>query len=313
MMSKKKITETELIFRKVKERERLEFYQNAMESVNEYATESLGFNWDSFKRLLKINLLTFGLLAKIFMKNMVDYAVVYQNKIIAGYTIITEKEKYELGNVFTISEYQGRGIASILLNKVIAEYTDKPIKLDVNVKNEVAIHIYKKFGFVEVDRTKEFIEKLPFPTKPFANGFSARLLESDDIELLEEELNEIPKIDLIVKAYKKALKKKKKKKLQIDNQLPCVLLNNEKIVGIGRAMWSKNIPNTASIHASAILLEAHEQYPTFLTFITNELISYDIQKIIWNLTERTKPFEKSLVPFLSEPARESLIMEKKNE
>jgi len=297
MMSKKKITETELIFRKVKERERLEFYQNAMESVNEYATESLGFNWDSFKRLLKINLLTFGLLAKIFMKNMIDYVIIYQDKMIAGYTIITEKEKYELGNVFTISEYQGRGIASILLNKVIAEYTDKPIKLDVNVKNEVAIHIYKKFGFVEVDRTKEFIEKLPFP----------------DIELLEEELNEIPKIDLIVKAYKKALKKKKKKKLQIDNQLPCVLLNNEKIVGIGRAMWSKNIPNTASIHASAILLEAHEQYPTFLTFITNELISYDIQKIIWNLTERTKPFEKSLVPFLSEPARESLIMEKKNE
>ena len=157
------------------------------------------------------------------------------------------------------------------------------------------------------------IEKLPFPTKPFANGFSARLLEEKDIEVLEEALNEIPKIDLIAKAYKKGLKKKKKKKLQIDNQLPCALLHNEKIVGIGRAMWSKNLPQTASIHASAILPEAHDQYATFLTFITNELISYDIQKFIWNLTERTKPFEKSIEPFLSEPARESIIMEKKSE
>ncbi|MHA1126889.1 MAG: GNAT family N-acetyltransferase [Candidatus Heimdallarchaeota archaeon] len=310
-MSKKKIDESELTFRKVKEKERLEFYQNAMEAVNEYATSSLGFNWDSFKRLLKLNQLTLGLIAKIFMKNMVDYAVIYQDKMIAGYTIITEKEKYELGNVFTIPEYQGRGIATILLNRVIGECSDKPIKLDVDVKNEVAIHIYQKYGFKEIDRTKEFIEQLPFFTKPFATGFSARLLEKEDIEVVVESLNEIPKIDLIAKAYKKALKKKKKKKLQIDNQVPCVLLKNEKIVGIGRAMWSKTIPNTASIHASAILPEANEQYPTFLTFITNELISYDIKKFIWNLTERTKPFEKSIGPFLSEPARESLIMEKK--
>ncbi|MHA1503523.1 MAG: GNAT family N-acetyltransferase, partial [Candidatus Heimdallarchaeota archaeon] len=262
-MSKKKIDESELTFRKVKEKERLEFYQNAMEAVNEYATSSLGFNWDSFKRLLKLNQLTLGLIAKIFMKNMVDYAVIYQDKMIAGF----------------------------LLNRVIGECSDKPIKLDVDVKNEVAIHIYQKYGFKEIDRTKEFIEQLPFFTKPFATGFSARLLEKEDIEVVVESLNEIPKIDLIAKAYKKALKKKKKKKLQIDNQVPCVLLKNEKIVGIGRAMWSKTIPNTASIHASAILPEANEQYPTFLTFITNELISYDIKKFIWNLTERTKPFE----------------------
>ncbi|MHA1760977.1 MAG: GNAT family N-acetyltransferase [Candidatus Heimdallarchaeota archaeon] len=311
-MQKMKIKESELIFRKVKERERLEFYQNAMEAVNEYATSSLGFNWDSFKRLLKINRLTFGLIAKIFMKNMIDYVIIYQDKMIAGYTIITEKEKYELGNVFTIPDYQGRGVASILMNRVLTEYSDNPIRLDVNVKNEVAIHIYKKYGFEEIERTKEFIEELPFPTKPFTNGFSARLLEKEDIELLKKALNEIPKIDLITKAYNKALKKKKKKrKLQIDNQVPCVLLKNDKIVGIGRAMWSKNIPNTAFINASAILQEANEQYPTFLTFITNELISYDIKKFIWNLTEKTKPFEKSLVPFLSEPARESIIMEKK--
>jgi len=37
-MSNMKIIEEELTFRKVKEKERLEFYQNAMESVNEYAT-----------------------------------------------------------------------------------------------------------------------------------------------------------------------------------------------------------------------------------------------------------------------------------
>jgi len=186
IMQKMKIKESELIFRKVKERERLEFYQNAMEAVNEYATSSLGFNWDSFKRLLKINRLTFGLIAKIFMKNMIDYVIIYQDKMIAGYTIITEKEKYELGNVFTIPDYQGRGVASILMNRVLTEYSDNPIRLDVNVKNEVAIHIYKKYGFEEIERTKEFIEELPFPTKPFTNGFSARLLEKEDIELLKK-------------------------------------------------------------------------------------------------------------------------------
>ena len=245
---------------------------------------------------------------------MVDYAIIYQNKMIAGYTIVREEENYELGNVFTIPEYQGRGIASILLNRVIAECSDKPIRLDVNVRNEVAIHIYQKYGFKEINRTKEFIEKLPFVTKPFTKDYSARLLEIKDIEKLPESLSEIPKIDLIAKAYKKALKKKKKKKkLQFDNQVPCVLLNKDKIAGVGRAMWSKNIPNTASMHASAILPEASDNYATFLTFITNELISYNIHKFIWNLSERTKPFEKSIGPFLSEPARESIIMEKKSE
>ncbi|NHJ47742.1 MAG: GNAT family N-acetyltransferase [Asgard group archaeon] len=312
-MSKNKIDEKELIFRKVKEKERLTFYQNAMLSVNEFATSSLGFSWKRFKRILMLNRLTFGLIAKIFMKDMVDYAVVYDNKMVAGFTILTSKENYALGNVFTIPEYRGKGLASIIVNKVTSEFSDKPIELNVDIKNEIAIHIYKKYGFKEKNRTKQFIENIPFQTKPFAKGYSAKILEYNDLENLDKLRKEIPQFDVILKAYKRGLKKSKKRALQIETQVPCALLEDNEIIGLGRAVWSKTTPHTATILASAILPEGTENYASFITFITTELIPYDIKKFNWNLSEKTKPFENSFVSFLSKPVRESIVMEKEIE
>ena len=70
MSKKEKLIESELTFRKVKLREQLSFYKYAMKAVDEFATSSLGFSWKALEKLLKINRLTFGLLGKIFMKNM---------------------------------------------------------------------------------------------------------------------------------------------------------------------------------------------------------------------------------------------------
>ena len=305
-----KINESELLFRKVKLKEQLEFYQKAMSSVDDFATSSLGFSWDSFKRVLRINRLTFGLLGKIFMKNVEDFVILYNGVIVAGYTVIRSEERYELGNVFTIPEYQGKGIASILLSKVLKDYKDKPIRLDVNTKNEVAIHIYTKNDFKEINRTKEYIEKIPLKSQPFTKNYSARLFEIEDINKVNHMIEEIPKINEIAKSYKKSLKKSKKNPKRMETIVPYVLLNNEKIVGFGRAIWSKMTPNTASIFASAMLQEALDDYAPFLSFISKELIEYDIEKIVWNLTERTKPYEKYIKSYFGEPVRESIIMEK---
>ena len=309
-MTKNRITESDLVFRKVKLKEQYEFYRNAMESVDEFATSSLGFSWNTFKKVLLLNRLTGGLVGKIFMKNINDYIVVFEDKMVAGYSIASSDERDELGNVFTIPSYQGRGIASIMLKKILSDHSDKPIRLDVNTKNEIAIHIYSKNGFVEIGRTKEYIIKTPIISKPFDVNFSARRFQKEDVKNLADLKEEVPNLDVITKAYSKSLRKTKKNSRRIETHVPFVLLENDTIVGLARAIWSKMTPGTASILASVIKNDAKENYAPFLSYISEELIDYGIKKVVWNLTEKTRPFEDYIKPYIGDPIRESIIMEK---
>lgn len=312
MSKKEKLIESELTFRKVKLREQLSFYKYAMKAVDEFATSSLGFSWKALEKLLKINRLTFGLLGKIFMKNMTDIVALYNDEIVAGYTLIREKEKYELGNLFTRPEYQGRGIAKIVMTKIIAENNDNPIELMVDKENEIAINIYKKFDFKEVSSTKQYIIKTPLRTNSFPTGYSARLAVKSDFKQVDKLRSEIPKIDAIIKAYRKGINKTQKKALRFEYQLPVVLLKDDEIVGLARAMWSKTTPDTAQILASAILAEAKEAYPSLISYISEELCKFDIVKFVWDVTERTRPFEEFIKPFIGSPAREGIIMKRNN-
>ncbi len=70
------------------------------------------------------------------------------------------------------------------------------------------------------------------------------------------------------------------------------------------------MPNTVRIIASAILPEAKEVYPNFVSFLTKETQQYGIEKCIWKTCEYTKPFDECIIPYLGEPVRIGLTMER---
>lgn len=67
---------------------------------------------------------------------------------VVGYVDVTyiyeENEPYD---VFVISEYRNRGIATELLSLAIEKNEDKQMMLLVDIDNEAALHVYEKIGF----------------------------------------------------------------------------------------------------------------------------------------------------------------------
>ena len=57
--------------------------------------------------------------------------------------------RIEIAQFEVLEKYQNKGIGNKLLSFLIKEYEDKVdnITLEVKCNNEVAIHLYKKYGF----------------------------------------------------------------------------------------------------------------------------------------------------------------------
>ena len=59
----------------------------------------------------------------------------------------------ELGNIAVAPEYRGRGIAKRLMDAVIEDMRERGVRelfLEVRVTNEVARHLYERYGFEEI-------------------------------------------------------------------------------------------------------------------------------------------------------------------
>ena len=70
---------------------------------------------------------------------------------ILKYSIIYDR--IEIDNIEVDPEYRGKGIGSKLMNYLVSLAIEKKvvnITLEVRISNEVARHLYKKFGFREV-------------------------------------------------------------------------------------------------------------------------------------------------------------------
>ncbi|MFW9923994.1 MAG: GNAT family N-acetyltransferase [Candidatus Thorarchaeota archaeon] len=305
-----KISEKELHFRRIEEKERMIFYNYAFESTRGFA-DSLGISFEFLEKFCRINRLLFGLPAKIFMRNTKDYFGMLNDVIVSGYSLVfqNKENQYILGNVFTRPEFQRRGIGNAIMKKVLEETNGQKIILDVNSKNTPAISLYRKFGFKEVSTTKEFLIDLPFNPKHLPVGYSTRLMTKEDLKKLNDFEKKIPNLKDLKKSYKKSLDKKESKRFRINFQLPIILEQNDKFAGVGRALWSKGTPTTAQIFMTAILPECKEAYPGFLGTLSSELEKYGIKKIVWDTNEKTKPFEDQILPYLGEPARIALRME----
>ncbi|MEZ5690552.1 MAG: GNAT family N-acetyltransferase [Rickettsiales bacterium] len=72
-------------------------------------------------------------------------------------------EQAEILTIGTIPDYQGQGIAKILLRKAVDNCKQEGAKrllLEVEVGNEVAIKLYKDNGFVQIDRRKLYYRQI---------------------------------------------------------------------------------------------------------------------------------------------------------
>lgn len=83
----------------------------------------------------------------IHEKRCGEIVIDFKEDKLAGYCFVFRKNEWDgyLSPLFIVDEYRGYGLSNILLKNAIEKYGAK--KLIVDKKNEVAIRLYKKFGF----------------------------------------------------------------------------------------------------------------------------------------------------------------------
>ena len=75
----------------------------------------------------------------------------------AGITVILDTA--ELNNIVIKKSYRGKGLSSLLLEKLIEIAKNKncsKINLEVSASNNIAINLYKKFNFKQVGLRKKY-------------------------------------------------------------------------------------------------------------------------------------------------------------
>lgn len=84
--------------------------------------------------------------------------------------ICIDDKTIEIKNLATYPEYQNKGYASILLNFICSKYQEKLTDIILGTgENEKTLNFYKKRGFVETHRIKNFfIDNYSHPI--FENG-----------------------------------------------------------------------------------------------------------------------------------------------
>lgn len=87
------------------------------------------------------------------------YIVAKENDKIVGFAgIILLPDDAEITNIVTKKSERKKGIGNLLLAKIIemARKERSVISLEVNEKNEIAIELYKKYGFEKVGIRKKY-------------------------------------------------------------------------------------------------------------------------------------------------------------
>ena len=70
------------------------------------------------------------------------------NKIVGYIYYSVIYDRIELNQIEVLFEYRNKGIATILMERLLEESLD--ITLEVRIDNEIAINLYRKFGFEKV-------------------------------------------------------------------------------------------------------------------------------------------------------------------
>lgn len=112
----------------------------------EYACYSMPWNESTFRGLLR--------------RSDADLFVVETAGVVAGYAVFwSVLDQGELGNVAVSPEWRRRGLARRLLDAVFARARERRIRevfLEVRVSNLGAQDLYRRYGFREVGRRRNY-------------------------------------------------------------------------------------------------------------------------------------------------------------
>ena len=82
-------------------------------------------------------------------------------KEMQGYAMIAKSFSTEFGkpciwieDLYVKSAYRGKGIGNIFMDFITHQYTDCIFRLEVEEENDIAIKLYKKFGFTVLPYTE---------------------------------------------------------------------------------------------------------------------------------------------------------------
>ena len=93
-----------------------------------------------------------------------DFTLLFDGKTLVGYSILDRRVsgEAELHNIAIIPNYRGKGLSSLLMDKIISDAGDSSvIFLEVRASNVAAIGLYKKYGFTEIGKRKNYYKNPP--------------------------------------------------------------------------------------------------------------------------------------------------------
>ena len=110
---------------------------------------------EQFDEFWNINILTQEL-----ENPLSEYIVAIYNNEVVGYVGLWQPiDEGHITNIVTRKDKRGRGIGSKILEEIIKLAKSKQLKcvtLEVNVHNNIAIKLYKRYGFKEVGRRPKY-------------------------------------------------------------------------------------------------------------------------------------------------------------
>ena len=84
------------------------------------------------------------------------YQLVIDNKEIGYVETIPNIDYLEITDVLIYEEYRGKGYSKELINYIFKNVKYNKIILEVSVNNHIAISLYKKYGFKEINIRKNY-------------------------------------------------------------------------------------------------------------------------------------------------------------
>ena len=84
------------------------------------------------------------------------YELIIDNKNIGYIETIPNIDYLEITDVLIYEEYRGLGYSKEIMNYIFKNTSYKRILLEVSINNVIAISLYKKYGFKEINTRKNY-------------------------------------------------------------------------------------------------------------------------------------------------------------
>ena len=84
------------------------------------------------------------------------YKLIIEDNEIGFIETIPNIDYLEITNVVVYEEYRSKGYSKKLMNYIFDNTNYNRILLEVSVKNTIAISLYRKYGFKEINVRKEY-------------------------------------------------------------------------------------------------------------------------------------------------------------